>query len=110
MYAPISVSRRRLPGGRERLTVEGELTSLTASAFCQQVLALLAAGSRLELDLTDLEFIDLRGLRALDAVQSAAAPDQVTIIAACATLDLLMRVTHTPQLLSYRPPGGTAPR
>jgi len=106
----MSVSRRRLPDGRERLTVHGELTSLTASAFCEQLLALLAAGSRLELDLTGVEFIDGRGLRALYAVQSAAAPDQATIIAAGASLDVLMRLTHTSPLLGYRPPEGTAPR
>ena len=52
--------------GRARLSVTGELDLATADAFAHRVRGLCGNGSRLLVDLSGIEFIDSRGLRALE--------------------------------------------
>lgn len=55
-------------GGRARLVVAGELDLATADAFAQRARQLCADGSKLLVDLSAVEFMDSRGLRALEDV------------------------------------------
>jgi anti-anti-sigma factor len=88
--------------------VIGELDIGTAPAFHQQIRALLEGrhGGCLELDLTLLDFCDLTGMRALQAVAEAAAATRhrTRITAAAPALDTVLQLCQIPAFLGYRPP------
>jgi anti-anti-sigma factor len=91
-----------------RVAVTGELDMGTAAMLHQRLSEIL--GDRharcLELDLSALEFCDLTGLRALDALAQPSSPawPQVRIVTAGPALDLLLGLCRIPALLHYVPP------
>jgi anti-anti-sigma factor len=106
----IAVADDQLPAGTLHIAVIGELDIGTAPAFHRQICALLEGrhGGCLELDLTLLDFCDLTGMRALQAVAEAAAATrhQTRITAAAPALDTVLQLCQIPAFLGYLPPGG----
>ena len=90
------------------VAVTGELDAATAAAFERRLAEILDGrpGRRVELDLSALEFCDLTGLRALHAlgVADGEAPQQIRIIAAGPSLEVLLELCQIPAVLGYAPP------
>lgn len=107
---PITISGNRRPCGTLSVTVAGELDFSTAPAFQRQIRGLLDGeqGGGLELDLSRLDFCDLAGWRAVQAVAEAAGTmrRRTRITAGAPCLDLLLQLCHVPVFLGYRPPKG----
>ncbi len=96
--------------GALTLTIAGALTFTTADAARTQLTALLDRSSArvVMLDLGELRFCDLTGLRVLlkAAARATAAARTVRVVAASAELDWLLTLTRTAPSLGYPPGAG----
>ncbi len=90
----ITITHLPLPDGGLTIAVSGALTITTAPAFDQYLRAVLDhhPGVRLELDLSEVEFCDLAGWRALHAV----GHHPVCITAVSEPVDVLLRLLAVP--------------
>jgi anti-anti-sigma factor len=105
---PVTISGRRHPGGTVTVTVYGYLDFSTASTFHWQICELLEGqcGGSLELDLSDLDFCDIAGWRAIHAMAETAGKMRyrTRIIGPAPCLDTLLQLCDIPVFLGYTPP------
>lgn len=81
-------------GDRHVLRVSGDLDLATAPELVAAGEAVASSGARIEMDLTDVTYIDSSGLRALILVQRAAEKAGGTAVVTAAS-DLIDRVIST---------------
>ncbi|MFC6566711.1 STAS domain-containing protein [Actinoplanes utahensis] len=107
----VTATTTELVPGVVRVRAVGDLDAATVPVFRSRLSALLTdegGGERVELDLSGIDFCDVAGLRALQAVGDAAqAQRPARITAAGPWLDVLLRLCPIPRLLDYAPPPAT---
>lgn len=98
---------------RITLTVTGELTFTTADAARAQLTVLIdrCPAPEIRMDLRDLDFCDVAGLRVLLqlAARASAAGRPIRVVAASAELDWLLTFTETAPSLGYQPTNDSPP-
>ncbi|MEU4619378.1 STAS domain-containing protein [Actinoplanes sp. NPDC023801] len=103
----LTVTARRAGPGELLVRVVGELDTRTAAPMLRQLTELLDGGPELiRLDLTGMDFCDHAGLRALRAVEAAAGPDRVRIVAVHPSVDMILRLCGIETFLGH--PAGAA--
>lgn len=94
--------------GAVLITITGELDIATAPTLRRRMSEIRAAqpDQPLHLDLSDLLFCDLAGLRALHALDlpGAAGRHPVRITASGRCVDVLLKLCRAPAILGYTPP------
>ena len=103
----ITIINARRPAGSRTVVVAGELEIGTVPAFQEQIHAILRSvqGEQLNLDLSTLEFCDLAGLRALQALESTAVENayRLRVTAAAPCLDVILELCQISAMLGYMP-------
>lgn len=102
----MSVERREVPGGM-RCRVAGELTMATRDELAACIIELFDDGHVVvELDLSDVGFMDSQGLWALMRARQHAeqtAAGELRVVDASPPVRQLLQVTTLDTLLGYRP-------
>ncbi|GIE75261.1 hypothetical protein Aph02nite_12110 [Actinoplanes philippinensis] len=104
----LTVTVERTGPGELLVGVAGELDIRTASPMLRTLGGLLGEDefAVMRLNLSGIEFCDHAGLRALHALEVAAGPDRVRIVAAHPSVDVILRLCGIATFLGH--PAGAA--